>query len=423
MKVKRFFAPDMRQAMKLVRDEFGSDAAILSNNKVAGGVEIVTAVDYDASILREPSERIDPENSDSLTESLADALAKAKDVIDHSTQDEVAGDALENAFQVKAKERQFDHAEAMMDTLEVKKPRQSPEDAAIRAMQSEIQGLRELLREQMKESVSERKPVEAMLFKRLRRMGLSEILSSRVIESLSLDDHAEFSAAWEQAVEQIRTSVLTTGSDVVDQGGIVALMGPTGVGKTTTIGKLAARYVLKYGPDSLALVTTDCYRVAAYEQLRTFGRILGIPVRVVDDKNSLDSTLKSLRSKALVLIDTAGLSIQDPNMREQFSLLESASVRIRKYLVVSATSQQQVMQSTYNAYRAHGLNGCVITKLDETSSAGEVISLIADNRLPLAYLSDGQKIPDDLRVGDTGMLVSRALELLEQNETNHDPER
>lgn len=119
MKVKRFFAPDMRQAMKLVRDEFGSDAAILSNNKVAGGVEIVTAVDYDASILREPSERIDPENSDALTDSLADALAKAKDVIENAS-GEQSPDRLENAFQVKAKERQFDQAEAMVDTLEAR---------------------------------------------------------------------------------------------------------------------------------------------------------------------------------------------------------------------------------------------------------------------------------------------------------------
>ncbi len=422
MKVKRFFAPDMRQAMKLVRDEFGSDAAILSNNKVAGGVEIVTAVDYDASILREPSERIDPENSDALTDSLADALAKAKDVIENASGQQ-SSDRLDNAFQVKAKERQFDQAEAMVDTLETRSRRQSPEDAAMRAMQSEIQGLRELLREQMKETMSERKPVEAMLYKRLRRMGLSEHFATRVIESISLADDVEFSTAWDKAVDQLRTQVLTTGSDVVDQGGIVALMGPTGAGKTTTIGKLAARYVLKYGPDSLALVTTDCYRVAAYEQLRTFGRILGVPVRVVDEKNSLDATLKSLKSKALILIDTAGLSVQDPNMKEQFSLLETASVRIRKYLVLSAISQQQVLQSTYETYRRHGLNGCVVTKLDEATSAGEVISLIADNRLPLAYLAGGQKIPDDLRSGDSGVLVSKALELLEKNETNQNPER
>lgn len=419
MKVKRFFAPDMRQAMKLVRDEFGSDAAILSNNKVAGGVEIVTAVDYDSGILRQSSEDIAEEQPDALTESLADALSKAKSVID-SVSDNQDG-PIENAFQVKAQQHQTSQrsrAEAMVNTLGTANKRDNVEDVAVRAMQSEIQGLRELLKEQMKESMAERKPVEAMVQKRLRRLGLSDTFAQRILTTLSLADNAEFAVAWDKAIEQIQNNILTVSSDIVDQGGIVALVGPTGVGKTTTIGKLAARYVLKYGPENIALVTTDCYRIAAYEQLRTFGRILGVPVRVVDDKHPLETTLRSLKSKALVLIDTAGLSAQDPNMAEQFQLLESASARIKKYIVLSATSQGQVLQSAYDTYKKQDLNGCVITKLDESVSAGEVLSLVADNRLPLAYVSDGQKIPDDIRAGDARYLVYQALELLEQLEAS-----
>ncbi len=419
MKVKRFFAPDMRQAMKLVRDEFGSDAAILSNNKVAGGVEIVTAVDYDSGILRQSSENITEEQPDALTESLADALSKAKSVID-SASDNQDG-PIENAFQVKAQQHQTSQrsrAEAMVNTLDKANRRDNVEDVAVRAMQSEIQGLRELLKEQMKESMAERKPVEAMVQKRLRRLGLSEAFAQRILTALSLADNAEFAVAWDKAIEQIQNNILTVSSDIVDQGGIVALVGPTGVGKTTTIGKLAARYVLKHGPENIALVTTDCYRIAAYEQLRTFGRILGVPVRVVDDKHPLESTLRSLKSKALVLIDTAGLSAQDPNMVEQFQLLESASARIKKYIVLSSTSQGQVLQSAYDTYKKQDLNGCVITKLDESVSAGEVLSLVADNRLPLAYVSDGQKIPDDLRAGDARYLVYQALELLEKLEAS-----
>jgi flagellar biosynthesis protein FlhF len=419
MKVKRFFAPDMRQAMKLVRDEFGSDAAILSNNKVAGGVEIVTAVDYDSGILRKPSEDITEEQPDALTESLADALSKAKSVIDSASDNHDV--SIENAFQVKTQQHQTSQrsrAEAMVNTLDKANRRDNVEDVAVRAMQSEIQGLRELLKEQMKESMAERKPVEAMVQKRLRRLGLSDTFAQRVLTTLSLADNAEFAAAWDKAIEQIQNNILTVSSDIVDQGGIVALVGPTGVGKTTTIGKLAARYVLKHGPENIALVTTDCYRIAAYEQLRTFGRILGVPVRVVDDKHPLETTLRSLKSKALVLIDTAGLSAQDPNMAEQFQLLESASARIKKYVVLSATSQGQVLQSAYDTYKKQDLNGCVITKLDESVSAGEVLSLVADNRLPLAYVSDGQKIPDDIRAGDARYLVYQALELLEQLEAS-----
>lgn len=420
MKVKRFFAPDMRQAMKLVRDEFGADAAILSNNKVAGGVEIVTAVGYDSDDGDAPADSYS--SGDVLTDSLASALSKAKEVIDSESPSR-APEQLSRSFQGRSGNDAYEKAEVLAERVSAKPSRDGSDSAVVRAMQSEIQGLRELLREQMKETLSERKPVETMVYKRLLRMGLSERFSEKIVEQLSLDEDVQFAHAWEKAIEQMRSEVLVTGGDVVDQGGVVALVGPTGVGKTTTIGKLAARYVLKYGADSLVLVTTDCFRVAAYEQLRTYGRILGVPVRVVDEKTSLDSTLKALKSKTLVLIDTAGLSETSRNMKEQLALLDSTSVRIRKYLVLSATSQQKVLQSTYDNYRSHGINGCVVTKLDEAGSAGEVISLVADNRVPLAYLSAGQKIPDDLKSGDAGLLVSKALELLERNENNQAPER
>lgn len=417
MKVKRFFAPDMRQAMKLVREEFGADAAILSNNKVAGGVEIVTAVDYDTEILSQPDSGRSLPEGDALTESLADALSKARDVIDGAGSGVSGREGIQEAFQPRSNGADYRQAESLVGSLDAKPRSHRSEDAAVKAMQSEIQGLRELLREQMKDAVSERKPVEALLHKRLIRLGISERFTDRVIEALDLEAGAEFSSAWDHAVDRIRSGILTTGTDVVEQGGVVALLGPAGVGKTTTIGKLAARYVLKYGPDSLALVTMDSYRVAAYEQLRTYGRILGVPVRVVDGKNTLDATLKSLKSKALVLVDTAGLSSQDPNFNKQFSLIDGASVRVRRYLALSATSQQQVLQSVYDAYQRIGLNGCIVTKLDEASSAGEVLSLIADNRLPLAYIASGQRIPDDLKVGDSGFMVRKALDLLEKLES------
>jgi len=417
MKVKRFFAPDMRQAMKLVREEFGSDAAILSNNKVAGGVEIVTAVDYDASVLRQPASDLSEDQPDALTESLADALAKARDVIDQAQDD--SGSVSDASTQLKRQNQslsQRENAEAMVGALGGSAQRRSDESAAMKAMQSEIQGLRELLREQMKESMAERKPVEAMVQKRLKRMGVSEAFIQRIISAIALDDSARFADAWNKAVEQLRSGVMSGSSDIVEQGGVVAFLGATGAGKTTVIGKLAADYVLKYGADNIALVTTDSYRIAAYEQLRTFGRILGVPVRVVDERNPLESALKALKSKALVLIDTAGLNSHDPAMNDQFRMLESASTRIRKYLVISATSQASVLQSSYDLYKPQGLNGCVVTKLDEAVSGGEAMSLIADNRLPVTYISEGQRIPDDLRSGDSHYLVGRSLELLEMQE-------
>jgi flagellar biosynthesis protein FlhF len=195
-------------------------------------------------------------------------------------------------------------------------------------------------------------------------------------------------------------------------------VGPTGVGKTTTLGKLAARYVLKHGAEGLALVTTDCYRIAAYEQLRTFGRILGVTVRVVDENNALDLTIKSMRNKSLVLIDTAGLNVRDPNLQSQLTLLTSAQARIRRFIVLPAISQSRVLLDTYEAYRDAGLNGCVLTKLDEAVHIGEVLGLVLEKRLPVSYITNGQKIPDDVKLASPSSLVGRFARDVERSEEN-----
>jgi len=138
------------------------------------------------------------------------------------------------------------------------------------------------------------------------------------------------------------------GSDMVGSGGVFAFVGPTGAGKTTTIGKLATRYVLENGAENVALVTTDTVRIAAHEQLRTFGRILKVPVCIVDKNNSLDRVLHSLRHKSLVLIDTAGLNRQDPKLQSQLSSLNELGDRVQSILVIPTTSQPDVVRSAYH---------------------------------------------------------------------------
>lgn len=193
------------------------------------------------------------------------------------------------------------------------------------------------------------------------------------------------------------------------RGGMIAFVGATGVGKTTTIGKLAARYVLQHGSSGLALVTTDCFRIAAHEQLKTFGRILDVPVRVVDENHNLDEVLMSLRGKRLVLIDTAGMNANDPEGVQQKQMLASVSVRLKKLLVLSCSSQRQLIEKAWSNYQELDLNACVLTKLDESGSLGDALSLAVEKRLPVAYITDGQKIPDDLIVAQRQDLVSRAV--------------
>jgi flagellar biosynthesis protein FlhF len=183
------------------------------------------------------------------------------------------------------------------------------------------------------------------------------------------------------------------------------------MGKTTTLAKLAARYVLKYGAQQIALVSMDSYRIGAQEQLKTLGRILGVSVTHVDPGQSLTQALAPLARKRVVLIDTAGLPANDPALKMQLETLASRSVKARNFLVLAATSQSQVLKAAYHSYKRCGLSGCILTKLDEAASLGEVLGLAIGQHLPVAYLADGPRIPDDLQVPRSHQLVSRAVSL------------
>lgn len=200
------------------------------------------------------------------------------------------------------------------------------------------------------------------------------------------------------------------GTDLAARGGIFALLGPTGVGKTTTIGKLATRFVLEHGQEAVALVTTDSFRVAAHEQLRTFGRILGVTVRLVDEGHSLRQILESLRHKSLVLIDTAGLHAKDPSLQFQLQTLRNCP-EVQNLLVMACTSQASVLANACSTYSPAGLSGCILSKLDEAGMMGEALALVIENALPVVYETHGQNIPDDIKVAQAHNLVSKEVAL------------
>ena len=206
--------------------------------------------------------------------------------------------------------------------------------------------------------------------------------------------------------------------DLVASGGVFAFVGPTGAGKTTTIGKLAARYVLKNGSSDIALISTDTARIAAYEQLRTFGRILNVPVKIVDDKSTLDKVLYSVRDKSLVLIDTGGLNRLDPRLQQQLDSINRLNARVKTVMVLPATSQAAVLKAAYNTYKTNSLMNCVITKLDEAMSLGEVISLAVTKNICIAYSTDGQSVPADIAVANGKLLVSTAIKMAQEVEVD-----
>jgi flagellar biosynthesis protein FlhF len=284
-------------------------------------------------------------------------------------------------------------------------------------LQAEIADMRFLLEQQLDRLTGTTSPIAASpvlgsVGRRLERLGLPAHVVSNVL-SRCTKTHS-VSDAWPDALANLAHQLPINGRDIVDQGGVFAFVGPTGVGKTTTIGKLAARYVLKHGADKVALITTDTYRIAAHDQLRSLARILRVPVRVVDESNSLESLLRSLRHCSLILIDTAGFRHGDPHLKAQLKAL-SDQLQVKSLLVLSCNSQEQMLKASVHAYGAARLHGCVLTKLDETASMGEALGVVMQNHLPVVYTTDGQDIPKNIDVARAHQLVAKTVALLKSN--------
>lgn len=448
MKVKRIFAPDMRQAMRRVREELGSEAIIVSNHRVAGGVEVVAAhaQEYEAAQAEfqqeyERKKRYEEQVSQLSRPShpdLEEALYQARM---HASESYPASTGR-FAEQVDDEQEQGEDLRSILESLRRSQQQEAirPESAPthnefadlpaahasdeIAQMQAEIAQLKSMLSTRIQQEVADTSPavwveetapqparerggVTGQLQKRFERLGLSDLLTAHLIKGLEKD--LDITKAWRIGLGRLAQAVPVMGEDYIQRGGMIAFVGPTGVGKTTTIGKLAARYVLQHGSADIALVTTDSYRIAAHEQLKTFGRILDIPVRVVDENNTLDGVLRSLKNKRLVLIDTAGMGQSERASRQQQAMFAEVSLRMKKLLVLSCSSHRQVLNDACDYYQSLGLNGCILSKMDESGSLGEALSVAIERKLPVAYITDGQKVPDDIAVVKRSDLVSRAV--------------
>ncbi|KAB0550328.1 flagellar biosynthesis protein FlhF [Pseudomonas argentinensis] len=417
MQVKRFFAADMRQAMKLVRDELGADATIIGNRRVAGGVELTAALDYQVPSV--PARQANPALEAELRKTQSRIASAQAELTTRSQLDAGKDRQLFGAAPAAAA---ADSLEAVLQRQQQKPAAASVDQVALDSMRSELHGLRELIEMQMGSmawgQLQSRRPQQATLWRRLQRMGVPAELSRVLLERVA--SIADQRKAWRMVLAHLAHSIQTPKQEPMEEGGVIALVGPAGMGKTTTLAKLAARYVLKYGAASIALVSMDSYRIGAQEQLKTLGRILGVSVTQVDPGQSLTQALAPLARKRVVLIDTAGLPANDPALRMQLEALASRGVNARNYLVLAATSQAQVLKAAYHSYKRCGLAGCILSKLDEATSMGEVLGLAIGHRLPVAYLADGPRIPDDVHVPRSHQLVSRAVGLQASEEPSED---
>ncbi len=277
---------------------------------------------------------------------------------------------------------------------------------------SEIKAMQMSLENQMSDlawrDLPGRDPSGATLMRDMLAAGFSASLARDLLEALPKGD-AEHAQAWMRNTLMKRLQVMQNESSVLDNGGVFALMGPTGAGKTTTTAKLAARFVVRHGAEKLALLTTDSYRIGGHEQLRIYGKILGVTVHAVRDAADLRLALAELRNKHTVLIDTVGMSQRDHAVAEQVEMLCQAGKPIKRLLLLNATSHGDTLNEVVQAYQTRGLDGCILSKVDEAASLGPALDCAIRHELNVHYLATGQRVPEDLHLANRQYLIHRAF--------------
>lgn len=383
MNISRFFGATNREAMRQVRLALGADALIISSKRVNGGVEILAS---DATSLP------DHEQMAAQVPLAAPRPADARDL-----------------------------AQAAAS------PQSSPvaPDGDVMGAIGELKGaLESRIDELLWGNQLRRSPQAVTLFQGLLRFGFSTTLLRAMLKRMPELGGARAAQQWARA-ELVKHLPVLASEDALWQPGLaLALVGPTGVGKTTTIAKLAARCVRRSGPGSLVLLTTDTYRIGAHEQLKIYGQMMRVPVHVVQDVHELRRVLQTVRPDQTVLIDNVGISQRDRYVADQAALLAGAGRRVERLLALNASSHGDTLDEVARSYVRDGgtpLRGCIITKIDEASCLGAALDTAIRYRLPIHYVSNGQKVPENLLFLSAAELMDRALAPMQSARTQFAP--
>ena len=379
MNVKKYIAATSREALRQVKNELGDDAVILSNRRTTNGVEIMALASTEISNLAA--------NHEPLAK-----LQKAEKTVPDFAQ----------SILTKPDEQAFDSLQKSQIS-----------ETLMHDIITEIKAMRNTMENQLSTvawgNFTQRNPVKTKLLRNLLRAGFSPLLSRRLVDKLPASNRYEQSM--KKAMSALVFNLQTVASDeIIENGGVFALIGPTGVGKTTTTAKLAARSVMRHGADKVALLTTDSYRIGGHEQLRIYGKLLGIPVRTIKDVDDLQLTLSELKNKHMVFIDTVGMSQRDQMVAEQVAMLCDSGTDVKRMLLINATSNGNTLDEVISAYESKGIHGCIITKVDEAVNLGVALDVMIRHKLILHYVANGQKVPEDLHSANPRYLLHRTFE-------------
>ncbi|AVG16015.1 flagellar biosynthesis protein FlhF [Chromobacterium vaccinii] len=450
MVVKKFFGKTTRDALRQVREELGADALILSNRPtMGGGVEIMAVADADvanlASTLSTSSSKHPPRNAppavnrpqqpapipqangSAMNRAIARTYAMPVEPLESP-----APPRLEPTFSPPRPIVQQPVTQPAIQPAPQSPPRAAarpavPEPAAqpangeeqeqmaqeLRQIGDEIKLLRSLLQSQLASfawsDMEGKAPNRLELFKHLLAMGFSAQLIRQLIEKMPAQYQAEVAVKWARSALAHNLKCADADREVMDRGGIFALVGPTGVGKTTTVAKLAARATMRFGAQHVALITTDSYRIGAQDQLRIYGKILGVPVFSIQNEGDLQLTLADLSNRHIVFIDTVGMGQRDARVLAQIDMLRTAGRPIERLLLLAANTDGHTLEDVVKRYRGDGLSGCILSKIDEAVAQGPSLDVIIRNRLKLYYVTNGQRVPEDLHSANAAFLVDRAM--------------
>jgi flagellar biosynthesis protein FlhF len=380
MMVRKFYADSPREALRLVRDALGPNAMILSNRRTAAGVEIAAVAESEIA--------------------------------------SVTGGMAMHAMTAPKPERRPAEMNVRAPVAPPPTPPSTAEPAAYNLVQ-EVRILRSMLEGQLAafawHGMADREPAKIEVLRRLLAAGFSTGSARQCVERIAPGlDSARALRLIKMRLQQ-QLPLVPAGQTPVELGGVYALVGPTGVGKTTTVAKIAAECTLKLGAQRVALVTIDSYRIGAVDQLRIYGKILGAPVFAIKTEADLVLTLSELRTRHLVLIDTVGMSQRDQRITDQIALLAGNGKRVKRLLLLSAVAQANVLEDVVRAYRGDGLAGCILTKVDESLTLGGALDVLLRHKLPLHYVTNGQRVPEDLHRPNPLYLVERAFRAVSES--------
>ncbi|MGB5256517.1 MAG: flagellar biosynthesis protein FlhF [Woeseiaceae bacterium] len=429
VKIKRYLDKDMRHVLRRVREEQGPDAVILSNRRVDDGIEVIAAIDYDEALVRQamgmPADTDDSLDTDALARLAEDDVPSVADKPVEIVSAELTQIAKNerNALAQSAQQKL-----AAADTIAVQpvdgtafaanSTKVRPQDdGALELLRGELSSVRGLLETQLSglvwKDATRQFPMRAQMLRNLSRLGVAPDVANIIVNRLGPADDVK--SLWSAPLTELAQTLPVVQDDLLQEGGTIALIGPTGVGKTTTIAKIASQFAMQNWSDDIALVSADSYRIGAKEHLTAFANIIGAKVYSASSFDELSETLTRLRDKKLVLIDTEGRSQRDRDLSSRLAAYGRNADRVNFYLTLSAATQEAALDETIREFNKVPLKGCIVTKIDEAAQLGCMMSALIRNDLPAAWFSDGQRIPDDLHSAARKKLwlVNQAVECME----------